>query len=58
MITEKDKELIAQAEHLDYTKWEIAYKLADKAETKKAHDILCGIASRLYHIEEFHAGLI
>lgn len=57
-MTEKDKQLIAQARRLNYTEWYEARKLADQAYTEEARRCIIGIEQELYHKEEYYAGVL
>lgn len=57
-MTEKDKQLIAQAEQLANSDWDIAFALAEQADTEEARHMLKTIGRQLYHREEFFSGLL
>lgn len=57
-MTEKDKQLIAQAELLPKGDWDIAFTLAELADTEEARHTLKNIGRLLYHREEFFSGLL
>lgn len=57
-MTEKDKQLIAQARCLNYTEWYEARKLAEQADTEEARRCIIGIEQELYHKEEYYAGVL
>lgn len=58
IMTEKDKQLIAQARCLNYTEWYEARKLAEQADTEEARRCIIGIEQELYHKEEYYAGML
>lgn len=53
-ITEKDRQLIKEAESLCCTQWDEAYDLAERADTETARERIKDIARYLYHYEEDH----
>lgn len=57
-MTEKDKQLIAQARRLNYTEWYEARQLAEQADTEEARRCIIGIEQELYHKEEYYAGVL
>lgn len=57
-MSEKDKQLIAQAERLGSADWDIADLLAEQAESESARNYIKSIASYLYHKTEERAGLL
>lgn len=57
-LTETDKLLIAQAEALQPTQLHKIDELCAKAQTAMAKQIINGIGSRIYHEEEYRAGMI
>lgn len=57
-MTEKDKQLIAQARRLNYIEWYEARKLAEQADTEEARRCIIGIEQELYHKEEYYAGVL
>ena len=48
-MTDKDKQLIAQAQQLGYTRSDEALALAEKADTEEAREELRRIAVDLHH---------
>lgn len=52
MMTDKDKQLIAEARRVSYTDWGYVLELAEKTDTKEASDIIRQIAVNLHHKEE------
>lgn len=58
LMSEKDKQLIAQAERLGSADWDIADLLAEQAESESARNYIKSIASYLYHKTEERAGLL
>lgn len=57
-MTDKDKQLIQQAEELPCMDWDIAFDLAKEADTDEAKDRLLSIGRQLHHKEEYYAGLL
>ena len=57
-MTEKDKKLIEKAEQTNYIDWYLVSKMEEEAESEEAQQLLHSISSRLYHIEEYYAGLL
>ena len=57
-MTEKDKQLIAQARRLNYTEWYEARILAEQADTEEARRCIIGIEQELFHKEEYYAGVL
>ena len=55
-MTDKDRELIARARGLRSTDWDIAYDLAEEADTKEAADALRSIGLFLHNLEERLSG--
>lgn len=54
-MTDKDKQLIAEAEKKNCTDWPLIDLMAQKADTPEAARELSRIASRKYHMEEYQA---
>lgn len=52
-----DKELLERVCDMSPQEWDTALKLAEQCETKVGRDVLKRIASHLYHITEFQAGM-
>ena len=57
-MTDKDKKLIEQAKRLHSTQWDVAYLLAEQADTETAREFIRSIASLLFHRDEERAGLL
>lgn len=57
-MTENDKQLIKNANHLYCVDWYLADKMAEKADTVEAKTELQNIAKRLYHKEEYLEDLL
>jgi len=57
-MTENDKQLIKNANHLYCVDWYLADKMVEKADTEEAKKQLQDIAKRLYHKEEYLADLL
>lgn len=57
-MTEKDEQLIRQAEKLSCTRWYEVQDLIARADTEEAREHLRAIESLLYHREEYDAGLL
>lgn len=53
-----DEELIKQAENLHYTEWYLVDGLITQAQSEETRVKLRHIKSRLYHREEYKAGLL
>lgn len=58
LMTEHDIELIAKARELPYTEWYLAHSYEKLADTDEAREELHTIAMSLYHLEEYHAGML
>lgn len=56
MLTEKDRQLIKEAESLVFVDWARAFDLVPQADSEEAKDRLRAIGRRLCHIEEYYAG--
>ena len=57
-MTVNDRALIEEARRIScYEHWDI-HKLIDRADTDAARELLEGIRSFKYHMEEFHSGLL
>lgn len=56
--TQKDSELINEAQKLHYTDWDKAATLEQEAESDYAKRILHDIRVYLYHIDEGASGLL
>lgn len=54
-MTDKDKQLIAEAEKKNCIDWPLIDLMAQKADTPEAARELSRIASRKYHMEEYQA---
>ena len=57
-MTNFDQLLLIQANKLRPIQWYDAEKLVELAETEEAKTELRQLASRLYHLEEYGAGLL
>lgn len=57
-MTDKDKDLIREAESLSYSQWYIASDLAKQTDTSEARDVIAHIAAYLYHLDEYYAGML
>lgn len=57
-MTENDKQLIKNANHLYCVDWYLADKMVEKADTVEAKTELQNIAKRLHHKEEYLSDLL
>ena len=57
-MTDKDKELISEAEKMNCIYWARIEAMSEQADTPEAAKELRQLANRKYHIEEYHSGLI
>lgn len=57
-MTEYDRQLIEQAKQIHYTEWYRILDLVCLAQTPGAKAILSDMAKELYHMEEFHSGIL
>lgn len=57
-MTENDRMLIEKAEKLSYIDWALSAQYEKQADTQEAKTILHTITNRLYHTEEYWAGLL
>lgn len=57
-MSEKDKQLIKQAESISYVDWHIVDDLMVQADSEEAKSKLKSIRSHLYHTEEYYAGCL
>ena len=57
-MTDNDKQLIKNANHLYCVDWYLADKMVEKADTVEAKTELQNIAKRLYHKEEYLSDLL
>lgn len=53
-----DETLLNYAKTLHYAEWHIAFELAKRASSERAKIELDNIGKRLYHLEEYYAGLL
>lgn len=58
IMTDKDKKLIEQAKRLHSTQWDVAYLLAEQADTETAREFIKSIGSLLSRKCEARAGLL
>lgn len=57
-MTDKDKKLIDEAEHISCYKWPDVLDLIEKADTAAARLVLNQIAKQKHHMDEAKAGMI
>ena len=57
-MTDKDNKLIEQAKRLHSTQWDVAYLLAEQADTETAREFITSIGSLLSRKCEERAGLL
>lgn len=57
-MSEKDKQLIAQARATNYTDWHCIDHLIEQAESPEAKEKLTDIRNYKYHMEEYKSGLL
>lgn len=57
-MTENDKKLIQAANTYSCIDWGVVDQMAKKAESEEAQKILREKATRMYHQEEYFAGLL
>jgi len=57
-MTDKDKQLIEKANHLDCTDWHKCKYLVAEAESEEAKQLINDQGTRLYHKEESFADLL
>lgn len=57
-MSEKDKQLIAQARATNYTDWHCIDHLIEQAESPEAKEKLTDIRNYKYHTEEYKSGLL
>ncbi len=57
-MTDKDKKLIDEAEHISCYNWPNVLDLVEKADTAAARLVLNQIAKQKHHMDEAKAGMI